>query len=102
MTAARSTDPKDVGPIDLEAVRPLARVGNPSAREQAEREGMQPPVNGNVLRARRVSRTQTLSTKVKPETMETLYRIVQGHQMSMVDVIEAAIADYDRRLRGVK
>lgn len=101
MTAARSTDPKDVGTIDLDAIRP-ARMGDPSARELAEREAMQPKINGNALRKRRIARTQTLSTKVKPETMETLYRIVQGHQTSMVDVIEAAIADYDRKLRGVK
>jgi len=100
MTDPRSTDAK--GEIDLEAVRTTRRSGNAHVeREQAERAAFE-KIDGRTLRAQRKSRTQTLSTKVKPETMDTIYRIVKANEMSMVDVIETAIAVYDRQLRGVK
>jgi hypothetical protein len=49
---------------------------------------------------RRTGRTEPFSTKVKPETLETIHRIAAAEGMTMVKVLEAAINLYDRQLRG--
>jgi len=102
MTAASSTKvvPLPNGDIDVTALRPRTRGEAHVERERAELEALGNKVDGRTLRRR--GRTQTLSTKVRPETVATLHRIVQAHNMTMVEAIEQAVEMLDRHLRGSK
>lgn len=102
MNAISSTKvvPLPSGEIDVTTLRPKTRGEAHAERETAELEALNGKVDGRHLR--RKGRTQTLSTKVKPETMATLHRIVQAHGMTMVEAIETAVAMLDRHLKGSK
>lgn len=102
MTAASSTKvvPLPQGEIDVTTLRPKTRGEAHVERERAELDALNTKIDGRTLRRR--GRTQTLSTKVKPETMAVLHRIVQAHNMTMVEVIEQSVEMFDRHLRGVK
>lgn len=89
---------KGGGEIDLSALKPTARRAH-EEREQAEAQALQ-KTDGRTLRRR--GRSETFSTKTTLEVIQTIQRIAQVEGVGMVDVFEAAIRDYDKRLRGVR
>jgi hypothetical protein len=101
MTASSSTKgpaPADAGELDVSRLQPRTRGAAHEEREAAERAtlGRQ---DGRKLR--RTNRTETLSTKVRPETLQTIHRIAGTQGMTMVEVIEKAIANFERHLKGL-
>jgi hypothetical protein len=103
MTAASSTKlvplPRDAGEIDLDQIGPQSRAGSAHIeREQAEAEALK-RTDGRTLR--RKGRTETLSTKVKPETIQLIQRIAAAEGKTMVEVLEWALELLDRHLKGL-
>lgn len=84
------------GPIDINKLAPKGRNAH-EVREDLENNQLRRP-DGRHLR--RKGRTETLSTKTSRITIETIQRIAQGEGKSMVEVIEEAVALYDRHIRG--
>lgn len=89
---------KDAGEIDLAALQAPSRRAH-EERANAEEAALR-KVDGRTLRRR--GRTETFSTKTTRDVIETIQRIASIEGISMVDVVERAVADYDRKLRGVK
>jgi hypothetical protein len=76
-----------------------ARTDADTIREQAERAGMS-RIDGRSLR--RTGRTETLSFKVKPETVSLVQKIAAVEQITMVEALERALEHYDRMMKGQK
>lgn len=89
---------KDIGEIDMDAMRPVSRAAHVE-REELERAAITRP-DGRKLRTK--GRTATLSTKVRPELIETIQRIATVEGKTMVEVIEMAVDMVDKSLRGKK
>lgn len=90
---------KDVGEINLDEIRPQPRGSAHIEREELERAALTRS-DGRKLRTK--GRTATLSTKVRPELIETIQRIATVENKTMVEVIELAVATLDKHLRGGK
>lgn len=86
------------GEIDISKLAPKSR-GAHELREDLENQSLRRPDGRNL---RRKGRTETLSTKTSRVTIDTIQRIAMAEGKTMVEVIEAAVAMYDRHLRGAK
>ncbi len=86
---------KDTGELDLSKLS-RTRKGAASERELAEQRALS-GLDGRTLR--RKNRTVAISWKVKPETKETIHRIAETEGMTYVEVLEAAINDYEEKFR---
>mgnify|MGYP000962080973 CR=1 FL=1 len=98
---AESTKKPDSGEINIAELAPMRRSavgGAHTEREALERAALQ-RIDGRKLRTK--GRIVTLSTKVKPETMDAIQRIASVEGMTMVEVIELAIDDLSKKMRGV-
>lgn len=100
MTVPSSTKPPvEAGEIDMNRVGPSSRRSAAQDRETAEREALARP---DMHQARRKGRTDTFSTKTKPEYIALLGRIAVGSGWTMVEAFEKAVEALDREHRGRK
>ena len=98
MTTSSSTKKPDAGELDISRLAPTSRRAH-EEREEAERDALK-RTDGRTLR--RKGRTETLSTKTTPETIQAIQRIATAEGMTMVEVVEKAVEVLDRHLRGNK
>lgn len=88
--------PTTSGELDISALKPDSRSSY-EERSKLERDALQRPDGRH---RRRKGRTETLSLKTKPETIATIHRISTVEDITMTEVVERAIALYDKALKG--
>jgi hypothetical protein len=81
------------------SIRDLDTPARTDADTIPERAGMS-RIDGRSLR--RTGRTETLSFKVKPETVSLVQKIAAVEQITMVEALERALEHYDRMMKGQK
>lgn len=100
-----------VKPVNIAAVEEAAGRQGFSARDQAVRadgagEGTpeasvdvqapsQPPRGRREKRTYRTGRTESWSVKASPETLDTLYRVIEQNGWSVAEGFERAVAAFD-------
>jgi hypothetical protein len=87
------------GEIDISSLQPKSRRDADREREIAEREALE-KFDGRSLRRR--GRTETFSTKLRPQTIALIRSMAIATGKSMVEVIEEALEAYDMQLKGKK
>lgn len=93
-----SASTKDMGEIDVSALKPSSRKAH-EERAELEARGLS-KVDGRTLRRR--GRTETFSTKTTPDTIQAIQRMAMAENLTMVEVFEKAIEEYAKALRGAK
>jgi hypothetical protein len=87
--------------MDQLAAKSAPAVSTPG-KSHIEREGREAEASERQdgRRLRRKGRDQTLSFKTKPEIVQLIHTLATRQGLMMVEVLEQAITEYDKRLRG--
>jgi hypothetical protein len=96
MSKAASTPDTDgkIPPRSMKDLEPRGR-GADTDREEQERKAFE----REKFRRRR-NRTEVMSLRVKPEIRKLIMSMAEGQQCDMVDIVERAIVELDRSMRG--